>query len=276
MSSIALPFQLTKTLACALSELQAVGKVDPTYLLNSSINHKYNNQGSVLPIQPPRIAFFGIGVKGYRNLDDDNLSAPYIPPAKNLDLYSPIPIRIVPVENDLSASEREMYRMRVLKTVDGRDYWAYYLKKLTIVDNRVRIIQTDLTSGEETDLEGFNPDDLTPIPTTTSAEGTVESTTKVSVALSANVQITGAEVLEYVNVMQGGNLLRANVSEIGIYTGNDQTVAMSDGLGGTFNGTESIYTQLAYHYCSLGSNFASPSKIENILIRLSSASAFLL
>jgi len=272
----ALPYAITKTLTCALAELQAISKVDPLYLINSTINHKYNNQPEVLPTVPPRIAYFGVGTRGYRNLDDQNMSAPYIPSAKNLDLYTPIPMRIVPVASDLTVAERANYRMRILKIVDSQEYWAYYFKKLTIVNNQVRIIQTNLTTGVETDIAELNPTDLTPTPTTTSAEGTVESNTRISVALTASIAITGAEILEAVNVLFGGNLLKANISEIGIYSGNDQTVSMADGLGGHFNGTEAVYSQLAYHYTWTGTNFANPSQTENRLLRINSANAFLI
>lgn len=272
----ALPYQMTKTLVCALNELQAISKTDPLYLINSTLNHKYGVKPEELPAVPPRIAYFGIGTRGYRNLDDQNLSAPYIPSAKNLDLYTPLPVRMVPVANDLTPTERANYRMRVLTVVGGQEYWAYYLKKLTIVNNQVRIISTDLTTGVETDLSELNPSDLTPTPTTTSAEGTVSSNTRISVALTANISMLGEEILEAVNIIHAGNLLKANISEIGIYSGNDQTISMSDGVGGMFNGTESIYTQLAYHYTWTGSNLSNPSHVENRLLRISSANAFLI
>lgn len=272
-----LPFAMTKTLVCALNELQANSSVDPLYLTNSTLNYKYNVEQELIPTAHPKIAYFGIGTRGYRNLDDQNLAAPYIPSAKNLDLYTPIPIRIVPVDNDLSPVERSNYRMRVLTVVDGLEYWAYYLKKLVIINNQVRIIQTDLTSGVESDLSELNVSDLTPTPTTTSAEGTVTSTSRISVALSASINISGSEVLEAVNVLHNGNLLKANVSEIGIYSGHEHEMAMSDGMGGFFNGIESIYTQLAYHYTwASGTNFSAPSHEETRLLRISSANAFLI
>jgi len=273
---VSMPFQMTKTLVCALNELQSISKTDPLYLINSTLNHKYGVKPDELPAVPPRIAYFGIGTRGYRNLDDQNLSAPYIPSAKNLDLYTPLPIRMVPVANDLTATERANYRMRVLMAIGGHEYWAYYLKKLTIVNNQVRIISTDLTTGVETDLSELNPSDLTPVPTTTSAEGTIISNTRISVALTANISILGEEVLEAVNIIHAGNLLRANISEIGVYSGNDQTISMSDGVGGFFNGTESIYTQLAYHYTWTGTGMANPTHVENRLLRISSANAFLI
>lgn len=275
MSTIALPYQLTKTLICAMYEMQAISKVDPLYLPNTTLNYKYNNFPANLPLNPPKLAYFGIGIRGFKNLDDQNLAAPYIPSAKNLDLFSPLPFRVVPVANDLSPVERMNYRMRVMKVVEGESYWCYYLKKLSFIDNRVKILETDLTTGIETVLSELDTNDLTPTPMNTSVEGVTETDKKVSVALTASLQITGEEVIEAINVLYDGNLLKAVVSEIGVYLGDDQDVTLSDGLGGSFNGTEAIFASLAYHYTSLGSALTTPSRVENIALRLSSASAFL-
>lgn len=275
-STISLPYQLTKTLLCALYEMQATSNVDDLVLPNTTLNFKYNNNATLVPQDSIKIAYFGIGMRGYKNLNDENLSAPYVPSAKNMDLYQPLPFRVVPVGDDLTPAEKSKYRMRVLKVVDGAQYWCYYLKKISFIDNRVNIIQTNLATSVETILSELDQNDLNPIPLNTTAEGTITSTDKLSVALTATVQITGTEVIEAINVLYGGNLLKASVSEIGIYMGEDQMVTMNDGVGGVFNGTEAIFTSLAYHYTSLPVSFSTPSRIENIALRINSSSAFLI
>ena len=255
--------------------MQGISDVSPLYLPDTTINSKYNNFPTTLPSAPPKIAYFGMGVRGFKNLNDQNLAAPYVPSASDLDLYTPIPFRVVPVTEDLSPSDRSKYRMRVKQTINGIPYWCYYLKTLGFINNQVQIISTNLTTGVETTLTDLDPINLTPTPTNTSAEGVTETDTKISVALTATLQITGAEVIEAINVLYEGNLLKAVVSEIGIYGGNDQTVNMSDGVGGTFSGTESIFTYLAYHYCALGMSFATPARKEDVALRINSANAFL-
>ena len=274
-TNIAMPYQLTNTLLCALYEMQATSNVDDLVLPNTTLNFKYNNNATLVPQDSIKIAYFGIGTRGYRNLNDENLSAPYVPSAKNMDLFQPLPFRVVPVGDDLTPSERMKYRMRVLKVVDGVQYWCYYLKKISFIDNRANIIQTDLATSTETILSELDQNDLNPVPLNTTAEGIITSTDKLSVALTATVQITGAEIIEAINVLYGGNLLKSSISEIGIYMGEDQTVIMNDGVGGTFNGLESIFTSLAYHYTSLPVSFSTPSRIENIALRINSSSAFL-
>ena len=274
-SSVALPFQLSKTLACALSEMQAVAGVTPEYFVATTLNSKYNNFPTTLPTAPPKISLFGIGINGYKNLNDSNLSAPYIPSASDLDLYTPLPFRVVPVTSDLAPSVRANYRMRILQTINGVAYWCYYLKLLSFANNQVQILSTNLTTGVETPLSTLDPLNLNPVPSNTTSDGTVTSNTKTSVALTANLSITGAEVIEAINILYGGNLLQSKTSEIGIYTANDQIVSMSDGAGGTFSGNESIYTQLAYHYTSLPTPFGDPTVVSNKSLRINSSNAFL-
>ena len=274
--SLALPYQLTKTLLCAMLELQGTSKVDPYYFTNTTLNHKYNVLSENIPDEPPRIGYFGIGTRGFRNLDDDNLAAPYVPSSSNMDLYAPIPFRIVPVDKDLSAEERANYRMRVRKTVDKKDYWAYYLKKFVILDRKVRIIETDISTGEEVDLETLDSANLNPVPTHTSAEDSEAATHKISTAVTTSLLITGAEVLEAVSVLFGDNLLRANISEIGLYAGRETEVNLEDGSGGTFAGNELSLASLCYHYTSTGTSFANESRTESFALRINSASSFLL
>jgi len=271
--TLALPSQLTKTLACAHLELQNSSPVAPFYQKTSTINSKRGILSQTEPVSIPKFRYFGIGVKGFKNLNDAQSSAPFIPSSANLDLYQPIPFRCVPVDEDLSALERAQYRMRVPMVINGENYYGYYLKLLEILDAEVKIIQTDITTGVQTELEGFTVGNLNPVPTITTAEGAAVATSEISVSITANMQITGAEVHESVIAVFNGDLLKARISEIGIYSGEDLP-AQNDGQGGTY--TEAIYTQLGYHYCNLGNDFSDSSKIDNIGLRISSANAFLI
>ncbi len=270
---MSLPYRLTKTLLCALMEMQGVMSVTDRTFLNTTLNFKHNLEQDTLPADKPKISYFSMGINGVKNLDSQNLSAPYVPSSSNMDLFEPLPFRVVPVNEDLDPSERELYRMRVLKTVGSDQYWCYYLKKLSITDNSVKIIETDLTTGVETEVDSFDPNHLNPIPSETTAEAAVQGETSTSVVVNAELNITGEEVIEGINILYSGNLLRAKVSELGIYSGEDKIITGDNGIGGTISYTEAIYTQMMYHYCSLGSHF-DQSKIENIKMRFSSSNSF--
>lgn len=272
---MALPYQLTKTLTGAILELEGVTDTIRREFLNSTLNSKYDVDPDTLPTASPKIAYFGIGINGKKNLDE-NLSAPYIPSPANMDIFEPVPFRVVPTDADLTASEKSNYRMRVMRTFDGIDYWCYYLKRLTILANQVKIISTEIASGVETDIDVLDPNNLTPVPGNTTAEGAAAGTDRLSVVLDAEMRITGAEVVEAINVLYSGNLLKAHISEIGIYSGEDKNISAPDGLGGTISYDESIYTQLQYHYTNLGSDYSDMSRIEDVKLRLSSSKAFII
>ena len=138
-----------------INEIHASSPSDVEYTLlpDTTLNSKYGiysnivNEFDELPV--PKIMYFGLGLNGFYNVDDGNMSAPYHPAADELDLYEPIPIRCVPVDNDLSSTERANYRMRVEKIFNGARYYCYYLKKITLVDNAVKLTRTNPVNKKE-------------------------------------------------------------------------------------------------------------------------------
>ncbi len=272
---MALPYKLTKTLIAALTEMQAIAKVTPRFFTNSTLNYKYGVNPDTLPVEAPKIAYFGMGIRGMKNLDD-NLSAPYVPLSSNMDLFEPIPFRVVPADADLDPIERSNYRIRVLRQIEGQDYFCYYLKKLVILDNAVKILDTEIATGNEVEIDEFDPNNLTPTPFHTTAEGNITAEHELSVALDTELHLTGEEVVESINILYAGNLLKARISELAIYSGEDADVAGPDGVGGTLTYTEAMYAQMLYHYTSIGDNFSDVTREEHVKVRINSASAFIL
>jgi hypothetical protein len=274
---MASPSRLTKTILYAFLEAQATTDVDYRYWQTSTLNAKYDVQDGVEPETKPTLKYFGIGLTGFRNLDESTLAAPLEPSPSNMDIFTPIPFRIVPVEDDLSDEERSKYRMRVLKTVNEIDYYAYYLKVIEFDSESVQIIETNSTTGEETAISTLDADTyLSPDPddANTTVDGYTSSATTRSVVKDGTFTITGAEVIEAMQVLYEGNLLYAKISEIGFYSGTDADVALVDDSGDTY--TEAIYAQLAFHYTYLGAEFSNSTKVSTKRLRTSSAEAFLL
>lgn len=274
------PTRLTKTLLYALLEAQATSNVDYRYFMNTTLNSKYTIEETREPAVKPTLNYFGIGISGFRNIDGLTLAAPYEPNYSHMDLFQSIPFRCVPIDNDLTDAERTNYRMRVRIQVDGLgEFWAYYLKKINYASDSVQIIETDETTGIEEVVESLdsskwlNPD---PADARTTNEAAVATTKFRSVVKDGLITITGAEVVEAINILFGGNLLRARVSELGFYSGSDELITVSNNAGGTMDYMEAIYAQLAFHYTSTGSDFSDTSKISNNRLRTSSAEAFLL
>lgn len=258
-------YRITKTILGVTNDLESTLPTTPLYDINSTLNAKYQVLPKQVPGsgQHPTIKYFGIGINGARNVDGTNLSEPQEVSSLNMDIYQPIPFRCVTLDNDLSATERQQYRMRVVITQSSQQYVCYYLKVITIDDQQVQYTRLDPTTGNEVSY-ALDYENLTPTPPATSVDGSSNSiSSEVDVLVSTNFPLAGTEVLEAVQVLYSGDLRRARITEIGIYTGTDYTTTANDVNNNPFSYTESIMTQLSMHYTFNGVDMASPTASFN-------------
>lgn len=247
--------------------LEAHYGAQPTNDPRTTLNYKYQVQSGVLPTTYPTIKYAGIGIRGKRNVDDGFLTEPNEVVATNGDLYLPIPFRVVPVTQDLTPSERALYRMRQAITVGGSDYIAYWLKKLVFSASTVQFTRTDPITQVESEY-AIDYSHMSPTPPTPSVNGVItDSASEINVSLAASFGVTGAEVVESVNVLYGGDLRYAVVSELGLYTGEDKVVQATGSDGVVFNYTESVFVQLAQHTTWNGVDFGNTSRSETFPLR---------
>src|SRR5574344_998171 len=80
---------------------------DSKFTLNYLLNVFPDDVGEEDEI--PKLRYFGVGINGCYNADDTTLQSAYNPKRTDMNLYSLIPIRCRPVDEDLSASERANY-----------------------------------------------------------------------------------------------------------------------------------------------------------------------
>lgn len=228
--------------------------------IRTTLNAKYELNGSQAPTTVPLLQYFGIGIKGYKNTDGNQGARPFQPKCTNMDLYEPIPFRVVPVDSDLDHEARKRYRMRVVRTLDDNiSYACYYLKTIEWQPNTVEIVRKDTDDIETT--YALNPANLHPTPTDPSVGGSVEAD-RVIVRCTGLCEVTGAEVLEAVNTLYNGDLMAARISEMGFYTGCDVVVDENEAIVAATSvptanqNYEAIYVQLAKHRCTLGTDLS--------------------
>lgn len=249
-------------------EAQILGTypIHPETTLNTLYN-VFPNQNSGIKTAPP-IQYFGIGINGFYNTGDKTQCQPYQPYPEECNLYEPIPFRCVPIDEDLSAAERAPYRMRKEMTYHGSRYWCYFLKKLELIDNSTRIVRIDPVTGEEAPYE-FNLKYLTPEPRKPETSGITESSqTEIVVTKRVRAVVTGAEVLEAINVIYQGDLTYAKISEWGLFSGVDAQVDGYDSAGVSFKYSEAIYAQMGYKLCNSGSGVHSVSHVNTRIFTL--------
>ena len=253
--------QIGKTILGITRELYAYSGLNPVYDLASSLNAKYQIGQTLAPTALPAIGYFGIGIGGCYNVDSGNLSQPYPVLTTNMDLYTPIPFRCVPIEQDLTPLERASYRMRVQKTINGSAYFLYYLKTITYNQTTVQLTETNPVTALQSPYT-LDYTNLNPTQPTVSTSGTITSTaTEVNASVTSTLLLTGAEVTEVINVLYAGDLRYAQISEIGLYSGQDQLFT-----NGSVTYTEAMLAQLNMQYTGLGDNYSNPDRSSSYQI----------
>jgi hypothetical protein len=267
-------YRIRETIIHSINKSQMNFPVTKRMFTNMTINSKEGIFADEVPNNDPKIFIFGVGNNGFKNIDDLNASAPYEVENKNADLFNRIPIRLVPVEEDLDDIERSKYRGRVRKTINGEDYFAYYFKLIEFPDP-VLIVEVDPTTGEETIIDTLDPNNLNPIPEATTNIGVIETGKIINTYITGDIEITGEEIFEVINILYEGDPLKAILSEIGLYSGEDKEVSGLSSGGSTIQYDESIYTQLCYHYTNLGFSFENTSSVMKKRFRISPVNSYL-
>ena len=268
--------QISNTLLGTIRQLYAYSGLTPVYDTSATLNAKYGVAQTLTPTSLPPIAYFGIGIGGCFNVSSGNLSQPFPVLATNMDLYIPIPFRCVPVDQDLSSTERSLYRMRVRKTINGSDYYLYYLKTITFNQSTVQLTETDPVTALQSPYV-LDYSNLNPVQPTMSSTGTMTSSAaEVKASVTSTLQITGAEVTESINVLYNGDLRYARVSEIGLYSGQDRSITGTDVNGNPISYVESVLAQLNMGCNWNGDDYSSVSRVSSYQIVQGSGDVLLL
>lgn len=229
--------------------------------INTTINYKRgvltNVDLEALGGALPRVRYFGIGIKGFANLtSENNLAQPYVPSPEHYDLYEPIPFRCVP-NFPLSAEEAKDYRMVTTKTIDGIKYYLYWLKKISYENSTISF--SKIEGSTETTYTVDATSNLNPAPADLNDVDIQSAKRRIVASISGICKITGTEVLEAINVLYGGDMRRARVSEIGLYAGVEVSL---DAEGDLPARVEAAYTQLYTHECNLGELFPNEGHVH--------------
>ncbi|CAK9254163.1 unnamed protein product [Sphagnum jensenii] len=99
---------------------------------------------------------------------------------------------------------------------------------------------------------------------------------EVNVSVTSTLPITGAEVAQSVNVIYGGDLRYAKISELGLYSGQDRVVSGVDVNGNPVSYTEAVLAQLNAQYTWNGDDFSSPRRVSSYQISHGSGNLLLL
>ena len=213
---------------------------------NSTLNQKFDlfpneifNTG-----ETPTVKYLTIGNGGHTasmGVDGLPLINPVPHSPRHAALYNHLPFIIREVGEDLTPSERLLYRLRVPRTIDGVNYMCYYAKVLDLSMVEPKIELRNNTDGVITATD-FAPSlaDLNPVKPVIPVNGNITSTGNY-LASTAKIEfvMNEAEITELLNARNiiYGSDNYAFISEIGLCSGVDRS------LMGNFGGPPSAYTE---------------------------------
>jgi hypothetical protein len=221
---------------------------------------KNTTLNELLSIQADRVPDANVyPTLGYLSLGNGGLSAslladgnpvmiPKIFQATNAAPYSPIPLILRALGNDLTPDERKKYALRRLETRGDITYIAYYLKRIDKTNLTAGMFLTTVVDGVKNTVP-FVPDSsvLHPAPPVISNPGVITADgSYVSASAPLNVVLDAVDTEELMNVF---NIIYQNpnaaiISELALCSGLDLTVQVNDAGGNTFNMAEAIAVQV--------------------------------
>lgn len=199
--------------------------------------------------QMPSLMTYAIGNGGHKAEILNGLAkmSPLDHQADHAALYNQIPFVLRAVNDDLDANTRNLYAMRKEVTIDGRNYYAYYSKRLNLTDvtpGLKRTIKTD--DGWSTTDYLTSAANLNPVPPSTALEGAYSTSGEyLSASAIITVPFVKRDVDELKNVarIMYGDEEHAVISEIAFCTGVDRMVNISTPTG-QVNWLEQIAVQI--------------------------------
>lgn len=227
---------------------------------STTLNEKLGIQSGIIPAAGtmPFLNYFVIGNGGHKFTVGANgigKPEPVQHRATDAALYSQIPFVLREPANDLTQAQMAAYRLRVPLVINGVNYIAYYGKVFDYTGVAAAMQLTTVNPDGSTTVTPFVPDstNLNPTPPDLSSTGVnvvtgqyVTSSSKLPLNLTANDQ---QELLNVANIMFGDPEL-AIISEIGLCSGVDKTVAGGGSGQPTFNYTEAIAVQIVSFFNS--------------------------
>lgn len=248
------------------SYLQTIERLGIPFTLvpNTTLNEKFNVQAGVLPSggEIPSMRYFTIGNMGHMTVkaedgSDETVPVPHRP--TDAGLFNHIPFALREVNNDLPQVERAKYGLRVQEVHNGTNYFAYYLRRITLTDVVPQLQNVEVIDGVITTTP-FVPttDNLNPnrpvIPNTGVVLG---SSVSVSASAVLTVNLGRSDIAEILNAHQirTGSTRSPVISEIGLVSGVDKNVQGPSGGSGNITYNEVICAQINVHistYHALG------------------------
>lgn len=220
---------------------------------NTTLNEKFGilENFTIEEGTRPKVQYMCIGNGGHKFVTDAD-QIPYSTPiehkASDAALYNHLPFVLREVSNDLTITQRERYALRKEVTIAGVDYYAYYLKRLTLEEQVQTMNYISIQNGNENITEFVPSTDVLSPEHPAITNDSVENLNANYLSTSVIVDLTFNEweVQELINVAEVmyGSSDKAIISEIGLCSGIDK-VTTGSLVNDTVNYKEAVAVQVA-------------------------------
>lgn len=206
------------------------------------------------------VRYLAIGNRGHEAVVDDDGFTDMDPRAKTANMsgmFNMIPLVMRARDNDLSDEMKKKYAFRIEEEVDGRGYYAYYLKRINLVGVETTDTLIVRTNGVETTTDFvYTDNDLYPPPANlpdydydNDSNVAIPDGRYVSSTATLSIPFDEFDVAELQNVYNilRGTAKRSVISEMALCSGADTPYTGQSAEGSPFSYTEAIGVQVAYH-----------------------------
>lgn len=173
----------------------------------------------------PFLNYYAIGTGGEAIID--NLNYRYNDhSATDVTLRNMIPFVLRHQDNDLTALEKEQYRFRKSMTINNEIYFAYYLKKIEVINSRNEFFKITTEENGVEVLSIFNTKDERLLSPTVLDKKTLIENNKTTQLITKTIQflfnLSIAELKDLQDVLTLLNLNNTHITEIAICSSIDK------------------------------------------------------
>lgn len=201
-----------------------------------TINDRYqiHNQTVVPNTAKLKVGWYAAGIGGTNTVKSTGgLEKRESNPVRVQDagLYKPLPFIVRPINNDLTAPERANYGMRAkIVGVGNIEYWAYYLRPMTLTSVMPVIKKNTIDNGNSTitDFIAASENNAPIVPTIPVGQAISTNGIYYTPSFFLDLSMSDSEFFEYQNAAEliYGDAGYGYVSEIGIVAGYKSTVPL--------------------------------------------------
>lgn len=245
-----------RTLFGGIAQVAHLLQIPMPVLVSSTLNEKLGIQASatlgVGELPAMRYMTIGIGahasvagVEGLPLIQSTQHSSGDAAP------YRMLPFVMRTVGDDITSQERERYALRRIELIGGVNYIVYYARRVDVSNASIRAQKRTVVGSLTTTVDYVpNASNLTPTPPVLTGSQVVSTNGEFLVAVcKLEIIFDSFDVTEILNaaVILYGKEDYAFISEIGMVTGVDRMVSVSDGASGTFSFNEVVCAQIFTH-----------------------------